>query len=103
MTVTVLAMVTLAENQGAALARYLEVTAPLLERANAKVIKMFDLSEAVVGDRPAKRMILVEYPDRAAVDLVFNSQEYKDLVPIRDAAFSSYDISIAEQLDQPLG
>jgi uncharacterized protein (DUF1330 family) len=98
MTVTVLAMVTFAENQEAALSRYLEVTAPLLEQAKATVISMFDLNEAVVGHRPAKRMIVVEYPSRAAVDLVFESPEYKALIPTRDRAFTSYDISIAEQL-----
>lgn len=98
MTVTVLAMVTFAENQRAALSKYLDVTAPLLERANAKVVKIFDLKDAVVGHQPSKRMIIVEYPNRAAVDLVFDSAEYKALAPIRDVAFSSYDISIAEQL-----
>jgi uncharacterized protein (DUF1330 family) len=100
MTVTVLALVTLAENQEAALAHYLDVTAPLLERANAIITKMFDLNETVVGPRTAKRMILVEYPSRAAVDLVFNSDEYQALIPTRDIAFTSYFISIAEQLDE---
>lgn len=100
MTVTVLAMVTFAENQGAALSHYLEVTTPLLERANAIVTKMFDLNEAVVGHRPAKRMIIVEYPNRAAVDVVFNCDEYKALIPTRDIAFTSYDISIAEQFSE---
>lgn len=98
MTVIVLATVTFAENQIAALTTYLETTAPLLERANAKVTKMFDMTETIVGHRPAKRMILVEYPDRAAVDMVFNSDEYKALIPIRDIAFSSYDVTIAEQV-----
>ena len=96
MTVTVLAMVTFAENQASALTRYLEVTTPLLQRANAVVTKMFDLNEAVVGERPAKRMIIVEYPNRAAVDLVFNSDEYKALIPTRDIAFTDYNISVVE-------
>ena len=98
MSVTVLAMVTFAENQGAALSHYLEVTTPFLERANASVTKMFDLNEAVVGHQPAKRIIIVEYPNRAAVDVVFNSDEYRALIPTRDIAFTSYVISIAEHL-----
>lgn len=99
MTITVLAMVTIAEDQDAALTHYLDVTPPLLERANASITCMFDLNEAVVGQRPAKRMILVEYPDRAAVDMVFESAEYKALIPTSDIAFSSYDISIATQAE----
>jgi uncharacterized protein (DUF1330 family) len=98
MTVTVIAMVTIAEGEMIALSRYLKVTAPLLERANAVVTQRFSVNEAVVGHRPAKTVIMVEYPSRAAVDLVFNSEEYKALIPTRDQAFSSYDISIAEQV-----
>jgi uncharacterized protein (DUF1330 family) len=97
MTVTVLALVAMAENQAAALSHYLDVTAPLMERANATIIKMFDLNEDVVGHQPAKRLIIVEYPSREAVDLVFSSDEYKSLIPTRDIAFTSYDISIADQ------
>ena len=98
MTITVLATVTFADNQGDALAAYLEVTAPLLERAEAKVTRMFDLNEIIVGTRQAKRLIVVEYPSRAAVDLVFNSPEYKALIPVRDKAFTTYDIAIADQI-----
>lgn len=96
MTITVIAMVTIAEDQPLALSQYLAVTTPLLERANAKIIKRFTMNEAVVGHRPAKTVVIVEYPNRAAVDMVFQSEEYKLLIPIRDRAFLSYDISIAE-------
>ena len=98
MPITVIAVVSFAEGELDALKRYLEVTAPLLEKAKAKVVKQFTLNEVVVGCRPAKQVLIVEYPDREAVDQVFNSQEYRELVPIRDRAFSTYEISIAEQV-----
>ncbi|WP_293445253.1 hypothetical protein [Planktotalea sp.] len=41
----------------------------------------------------------MEHSDRAAVDMVFESAEYKALIPTRDIAFSSYDISIATQAE----
>lgn len=98
MTITVLATITFEDGQNEALTTYLEVTAPLLERAKAQVMQMFDLKEAIVGNGPAKRLIVVEYPDRASVDLVFNSPEYKAIIPIRDKAFSTYEVTIADQL-----
>jgi uncharacterized protein (DUF1330 family) len=98
MTVTVLAMITIAEGETMALSRYLEVTEPLLKRVNAKVINRFTINESVVGHRPAKTMVIVEYPNRTGVDLVFQSDDYKALLPTRDLAFSSYDISIADQI-----
>lgn len=98
MTVTVLAMITIAEGEAMALSRYLEVTEPLLKRVNAKVIKRFSINESIVGHRPAKTMVIVEYPNRNAVDLVFQSEKYKALKPTRDIAFSYYDIIIADQV-----
>ena len=100
MTVTVLATVTFAKDQAEALTKYLEVTAPLLQRAQAQVKTVFELNEAVVGNRPAKQLIIVEYPNREAVDMVFKSPEYKALIPTRDKAFSTYDVTIADQLGE---
>lgn len=98
MTVTVVAMVSFAEGEGGALRQYLEATAPLLKRVNARVVKQFALNEVVVGHRPAKNILMVEYPNREAVDRVFQSKEYQDIIPARDRAFSTYEISIAEQV-----
>lgn len=98
MTITVIGLVTVAKGEDAALAQYLEVSARLLERANAVVTKRFAVNEAVIGSGTVKSVIMVEYPSREAVDAVFLSEEYQALIPIRDRAFASYDISIAEQM-----
>lgn len=95
MTVTVVAMVSINDDEPLALAEYFRVTGPLLERAGAKIKKTFNINEVVVGHRPAKKVFVVEYPDKAAVDMVFQSQEYKDVIPSRDLAFSHYSVSIA--------
>ena len=96
MTVTVLATVTLAEDQAPALAKYLDVTVPLLERAGAKIIKRFKIIDVLVGHRPAQTVVIVEYPDLAAVDSVFSSPEYLAVIPMRDIAFPDYNVSIVE-------
>ena len=92
--VTVIALLTIAENAPMALAEYLRVTAPLLERAGARITKRFQISEMVAGTAPAQSVLMVEYPSRAAVDQVFNSPEYKSIIPIRDKAFLTYQVSI---------
>jgi uncharacterized protein (DUF1330 family) len=51
----------------------------------------------MVGDRPAQTMIIVEYPDRNAVDRVFNSAEYRAIIPLRDRAFSKYQVSVVAE------
>ncbi len=97
MTVTLIAMVTINEDNPMALARYLEVTQPLMEHAGAKIIQRFQIGKAVMGHSKAKTVILAEYPSPEAVDLVFQSKEYDAIKPVRDQAFSSYDISMVAE------
>lgn len=95
MSVKVIALVTINDDEPMALASYLAATGPLLEAVGAKMIQRFLVQEAVVGNKPAQSVMIVEYPNRQAVDAVFNSQVYKDIVPIRDRAFSTYNVSVA--------
>lgn len=94
MTVTVIALVTVNENQPMALAQYLEATSPLLDKAGGKIVRRFKVEEPVVGQKPSQTMIVVEYPDRAAVDYVFKSDIYKSIIELRDMAFETYQVSI---------
>ncbi len=95
MSVTVVAMTSINEDEPMALAQYLSVTGPLLERAGAKILKRFTVNEVVVGHRPAKTVFIVEYPSREAVEMVFGSEEYKSVIPARDTAFSEYNVTVA--------
>ncbi len=94
MSVKVLALVTINDSHPMALAKYLEVTEPLLASAGAKIEKRFVINEAIVGGRPARSAIIVDYPSRAAVDAVFQSEEYKSIIPIRDVAFLDYTVTV---------
>ncbi len=96
-TVTVMALVTFAEDQRMALAEYLRVTAPLLERALARITNRFVIREMVVGVTPAQSVLMVKYPNRAAVNQVFDCPAYKSIIPVRDCAFLSCKISIVTE------
>lgn len=94
MPVTVIALVSIVEEEPWALAEYFRVTAPLLKNAGAEIKKRFSVNEVIVGHRPARMVIMVEYPNRAAVSSVFDSAEYEAIKPIRDKAFSEYHVTI---------
>jgi uncharacterized protein (DUF1330 family) len=98
--VIVLGFVTLAEDQPEALAEYLRVTGPLLERVGARIVQRFAINEVVAGKdggcMPARSVVMVEYPNREAVDLVFGSAEYAAVAPIRDRAFLDYTITVVD-------
>ncbi len=94
MTATVIALLTVCDDCPSELAAYFKATKPLLEKAGARIIKRFEINEVVVGRRPARTVMIVEYPSRAAVDMVFGSPEYERVKPIRDQAFLDYQVSI---------
>ena len=96
MTAKVIAMVTINEDQPQALAKYLELTEPVLERVGAKITERFKIREEIVGEKPAETIIIVDYPSRTAIDEVFSSSEYMQAAPFRDAAFSTYSIHVAD-------
>ncbi len=96
MMAKVIALVTINEEQPLALAKYLELTEPVLERVGANIIQRYMLDEEVVSHRPAKTIIVVDYPSRDAIDEVFSSREYEPAIPFRDVAFSTYSVHAVE-------
>ncbi|MGP6087445.1 DUF1330 domain-containing protein [Antarctobacter jejuensis] len=73
---------------------YLDTALPLLERVGGKVAQHFPVGDVVVGNKLAETIMVVEYPDMDAVDRLFQSEEYKAIIPVRDRAFSTYSVSI---------
>ncbi len=94
MTVTVITLLTVCDDCPSELAAFFQATKPLMDRAGARFVKRFAINEVVVGRRPARTVMIMEYPSRAAVDAVFGSAEYQRVIPIRNQAFLDYQVSI---------
>lgn len=73
---------------------YISTALPLLERFGGRVAQQFPVGDVVVGRKPAETIMVVEYPDLASVHALFDSEEYKALIPVRDRAFSTYSVSL---------
>ncbi|MFK7751586.1 MAG: DUF1330 domain-containing protein [Sedimentitalea sp.] len=105
MSVTVVAMVSINDDEPRALAEYFQVTGPLLRDAGAKIVKRFHLQEVVVGQTAPKSVIIVEYPSTEAVSKVFHSDAYRQIEAVRDRAFSQYSVTVVsdeESMAEPL-
>lgn len=94
MTVLVVACLSPNPEEGTALAAYFDVALPLIEEAGGRVVQSFDLDRALVGPKPADKMLIVEYPDMGTLDEVFQSDAYQAVIPQRDRAFSTYSVSV---------
>lgn len=94
MPIRVVALVTINPDEAQALQRYMDVTTPLLEEVGARIVQQAQVQNVVVGDEIAERLMVVEYPDLDALDKVFKSAAYKSVIPSRDKAFKTYNVSI---------
>ena len=97
----VLASLTMNPDHPEAVAAYFDVALPLIEAAGGKMIQRLTLGEQLVGDDIGKIVMLIEYPDRAVIDQLFESDAYRDLIPTRDKAFLQYNVSIIEGIELP--
>jgi len=94
MVETVLAMTTLNPDEPEAIETYLSITGPLLEKVGAKVISQREILVTLAGEDAPQYVTLIEYPDRNAIEQVFESEAYEMLKPIRDKAFKQYKVCI---------
>lgn len=91
---TILASVNQAEKE--ALSAYLEGVAPLYKKVNANPVIKSKFSESFIGNEEASLVSVMEFPTRAAVDEVFNSNAYKALLPLREKAFTRLEAYIGK-------
>lgn len=67
-------------------AQYAAHTAPLLEKCGGKVIFQADARLTVIGPEDWDKMLIVEYPNRAAFFSMVLSEEYQKGVHLRHEA-----------------
>lgn len=94
MAETVLAMTTLNPDETEAVKTYVSVSGSLLEKLGAKVISQRETLVTLAGEDAPQYVTLIEYPDRSAIEEVFESETYQMLKPVRDRAFKQYKVCI---------
>ena len=72
----------------AAFERYPELAAPSIVRAGGRILARSERSEALEGS-PSKRVILLEFPDKATAMRWYNSADYIAAKDLRHASATS--------------
>ena len=96
-TVALVVVATPNPDQPEAVQEYQQASGPLLMAAGATSFKRMGVQKVVDGN-PAAMVMTMEFPSVEAVDSVFESEEYKALVPVRDKGFKSISIYAARDL-----
>ena len=94
MPVQLVALTSLNPDAESDLETYLAVVGPLMESAGASIINRYQLSESIAGDNDFQFVTLVEYPDKASVHEVFDSDKYKSLTETKRRAFAKYQVNV---------
>lgn len=67
---------------------YIKKVTAMQEAAGAVTLARHPIAAAFIGDLEVDVVAIVEFPSQSAFDEVFESEEYKALIPLRERAFS---------------
>jgi uncharacterized protein (DUF1330 family) len=72
---------------------YLRRVAPMIERCGGRYITRIGSHKVLEGDWKPNRVVIIEFPDMAALNAWYQSPEYQPLIALRQSA--SADVLIA--------
>lgn len=76
------------------LAEYSTKSFEIFKNAGAKPLQKNAIDHVLLGNEKPNLVSITEWPDKHSIIDVFTSEEYKNLIPIRDNAFSKLDVFI---------
>ena len=77
------------------LTHYIEKVGELYKRVNAIPINKFKVTDSLIGNYIPSLVSIMEFPDMKSLTDVFESDEYKKLIPFREKAFSKLEAYIS--------
>jgi uncharacterized protein (DUF1330 family) len=76
---------------------YLKGVLPLLMGAGGKPVKRLKAAEVIHG-RPSGMVLVMDFDSSEAITAMFESQNYRDLIPTRDRGFSEMNILVTREM-----
>ena len=98
MTIQLVAITSINANADSALEKYMSVVGSLMQSAGATLVCRYELGASIVGGSDIQYVSVIDYPNEAAIKMVFESDEYQSLNEVKTQAFSKYQVSIAVML-----
>jgi len=78
------------------LSHYLEEVGILYKEVNAKPVNKFKITKPLIGNYSPSLVSIMEFPNMVSLNNVFESDDYKQLIPYREKAFSKLEAYISE-------
>jgi len=84
-------------NEMESVQEYLQGVMPLLTGAGGTLVRRLK-TNSVVNGRPAGMVLVMDFESADAVATMFESDEYRALVPVRDRGFAEMNILITQEM-----
>lgn len=78
--------------------QYMQRAIPLLINGGGEIVCRVKVDRAVIGDSKYNACLVMDFPSASAVEAVFKSEAYAEIIPLREAGFKSMDIVIASSM-----
>ncbi len=78
-----------------ALKEYASRSSEIFKSAGAKPLQKIEVDHVLVGDEKPDLIAVTEWPDKQKVLEVFDSEDYKAIIPLRARAFSHLSVYIS--------
>lgn len=69
----------------------------LYDNVGAEVTSRYPIVQTLLGEEKPDFILVVEFPDQQSLQQLFTSEEYKNLVPYREKAFSKINVFISTE------
>lgn len=84
-------------NEMESLQQYLTGVMPLLMQAGGQLVKRLKVEQVINGNHSGM-VLVMDFDSKEALSGMFASEEYKQLIPIRDKGFSQMNILVTEDM-----
>jgi uncharacterized protein (DUF1330 family) len=76
--------------------QYTQNAGPIFKKAGGVPVAKYQIKERIIGTGEAQFVVVMEFPSVEVIKNLFESEEYKALLPIRDKAYTSLNVFLGE-------
>lgn len=77
---------------------YMQRAIPMLIDGGGEIIRRVKVTRSVIGENKNSAFLVMDFPSENAVDAIFSSEAYVEIIPLRDRGFKSLDIVCASPM-----
>lgn len=70
----------------------------MLIDGGGEIIRRVKVTRSVIGENKNSAFLVMDFPSENAVDAIFSSEAYAEIIPLRDMGFKSLDIVCANPM-----